>query len=176
MKSLILNYKKLIMKKILFFFTTACLLVLSSCSEKPTVKANPEFSIDSVKTAIAASNKTYSESFDKKDSVAFRDHYTTDGCIFAGNMPRLCGTPGIMGFFNGSLAMGISSLNLTTEEVIGNADAVSEVGMYELKGAAGASLDKGKYIVIWKNVDGKWKMHRDIFNSDMPPPPTPTKK
>jgi ketosteroid isomerase-like protein len=32
------------------------------------------------------------------------------------------------------------------------------------------ALDKGKYIVIWKQEDGQWKLHRDIFNSSMPPP------
>jgi len=31
-------------------------------------------------------------------------------------------------------------------------------------------LDKGKYIVIWKKVDGEWKYYRDIFNSDLPIP------
>ena len=28
--------------------------------------------------------------------------------------------------------------------------------------------DKGKYIVIWKKEDGKWKIHRDLSNTDLP--------
>ena len=31
---------------------------------------------------------------------------------------------------------------------------------------SGKEIDKGKYIVLWKMEDGKWKLHRDIFNSD----------
>jgi len=34
----------------------------------------------------------------------------------------------------------------------------------------GYVLDKGKYIVIWKQEEGQWKLHRDIFNSSMPAP------
>ena len=35
------------------------------------------------------------------------------------------------------------------------------------------SAEKGKFIVVWKEENGKWKMHRDIWNSDAPPPPPP---
>jgi hypothetical protein len=31
-------------------------------------------------------------------------------------------------------------------------------------------LDEGKYIVIWKQVEGQWKLHRDILNSSRPAP------
>ena len=29
-------------------------------------------------------------------------------------------------------------------------------------------VDNGKYIVIWKKVDGKWLLHLDIYNTSMP--------
>jgi hypothetical protein len=28
--------------------------------------------------------------------------------------------------------------------------------------------DRGKYIVIWRKVGCQWKLHRDIFNTNMP--------
>lgn len=161
------------MKKQLIVLASATILFLISCGEKPAAVTKSDFNLDSVKAEIATSNKTYAESVAKKDSVAFRDHYTSDGCIFNSNMPRLCGTPGIMGFFNAALGMGITSLNLNTEEVLGGPSAVSEVGNYELKIANGTVVDKGKFVVVWKIENGKWKMYRDIFNSDNPPPPPP---
>ena len=30
-------------------------------------------------------------------------------------------------------------------------------------------MDSGKFIVIWKQEGGQWKLHRDIWNSSMPP-------
>ena len=50
---------------------------------------------------------------------------------------------------------------------------LEEVGVYTFTDDKGVVFDKGKFIVLWKNVDGKWKLFRDIFNSDMPPPPPP---
>jgi ketosteroid isomerase-like protein len=32
----------------------------------------------------------------------------------------------------------------------------------------GKQIDKGKYIVLWKKEDGKWKLFRDCYNSDLP--------
>jgi len=52
---------------------------------------------------------------------------------------------------------------------------VNEVGSYSMTDKKGKEIDKGKYIVLWKMEDGKWKIHRDVFNSDMPPM-APTKK
>jgi ketosteroid isomerase-like protein len=55
-------------------------------------------------------------------------------------------------------------------EVEGLGDTAIEIGELTLYGAEAQVLDKGKYMVIWKRQDGKWKLHRDIFNSSMPPP------
>jgi hypothetical protein len=38
--------------------------------------------------------------------------------------------------------------------------------------AEGNLLDRGKYIEIWTKVDGKWLIHRDIWNSSLPQPET----
>ena len=69
--------------------------------------------------------------------------------------------------------MGISNIVLTTEEVMGGKDAVVETGKYEMFVGDKVSAEKGKYILVWKEENGKWKMHRDIWNSDAPPPPPP---
>jgi ketosteroid isomerase-like protein len=46
-------------------------------------------------------------------------------------------------------------------------DTAIEIGLYELS-SGGQTLDKGKYVAIWKKVEGEWKMHRDIWNSNLP--------
>ena len=45
---------------------------------------------------------------------------------------------------------------------------LSETGHYEIYAAENKLLDKGKYVVVWKSVNGVWKMYRDIFNTSMP--------
>jgi len=53
-------------------------------------------------------------------------------------------------------------------EVEDHGDTAIEVGKYTLKGEEGQVLDTGKYTVIWKQEEGQWKLHRDIFNSSVP--------
>ena len=168
------------MKKFFFPLTSICIVACSfllfSCNNAAKTESASSFNLDSVKAAIEASNKVYGECFATGDSTKFANSYTADACINPPNMPRICGTQAITGFFNGAVKMGIKGLKVTTEEVIGAEGSVAEVGKYELMGDKGASLDKGKFIVVWKNDNGKWKMHRDVWNSDNPPLAAPAAK
>jgi len=170
------------MKKMMLPVCMICLLafslLFSSCnSDSGKTAAGPALNLDSVKATIDASNKEYGACFATGDSVKFAGFYTADACINPPNMPRMCGTQAIMAFFNGGVKMGIHNIKLTVEEVMGSGDAVAEIGKYDLLGDKDVSMDKGKYIVVWKQVEGKWKMHRDEWNSDNPcPPPPPAEK
>ncbi len=156
----------------------ASAVLFTSCNgDAPKTEAASSFSLDSVKTAIATSNKIFGDCFAKGDSTTFVSCYTSDACINPSNMPRMCGPQAISAFFNGGYKMGIRHIAITTEELIGGKEAVAEIGKYELHDSAGKALDKGKFIVVWKEENGKWKMHRDVWNSDLPlPAAEPAKK
>ena len=151
--------------------------LLSSCNnEGAKTEAAAGFSLDSAKAAIAANSTVYGACFGSGDSTAFANCYTSDACISPTGMPKMCGKQAILGFFNGGRKMGITNIALTTEEVMGGREAVVETGKYEMFVGDKVSVEKGKYIVVWKEENGKWKMHRDIWNSDAPPPPPPPAK
>ena len=81
-----------------------------------------------------------------------------------------CGTAGLVHFFSeGFTKMGIKNIKITTTDVYGGKELVAEEGKYELTGADGKTIDKGKYTVLWKEEEGKWKIYRDIGMSEMPP-------
>ena len=61
-------------------------------------------------------------------------------------------------------------IRLEAVEVEGHGDTAYEVGRATITGADGETLDEAKYIVIWKKVGDAWKLHRDIFNSNLPLP------
>ena len=147
-------------------------IILSSCNSDAdkTKTASAVFSLDSVKAAIAASNNAFGASFATGDSVAFANCYTSDGCIYNANMPKVCGTDGIRSFLSMGYQSGIRNVVLTTEEVMGGKEIVVETGKYEVFIANNVSVEKGKFVVAWKEENGKWKMYRDIWNSDAPPP------
>jgi ketosteroid isomerase-like protein len=66
--------------------------------------------------------------------------------------------------------MGIQKVKMEIVEVEDYGDTAFEISRFTLYGADGQELDKGKYIVIWKQEAGEWKLHRDIFNSSNPAP------
>lgn len=161
------------MKNVCALCFVLSLLALVSCNnETPVLAVTQAFPLDSVKAQIAASNEHYGAAFTNNDSAGFVANYTEDGCLFAPNMARICGRQGIGTFFRGGYDMGIRNIKLTTEEVTGGKEAVVETGKYEIMAQDGKVIDLGKYIVIWKEEDGVFKMHRDEWNSDLPIPAT----
>jgi ketosteroid isomerase-like protein len=143
-----------------------------------TEKEMKSFDLAAAKKAIDSTNVVFGSLVAKGDSVGLASLYTSDGKFMAEHMPTASGRSAIQTAFSGMFAaIGTPGLTLTANEVSGNEEMVSEVGTYSMKDKSGKEFDKGKYIVLWKMEDGKWKLHRDIFNSDMPPMPmAPTKK
>jgi ketosteroid isomerase-like protein len=67
----------------------------------------------------------------------------------------------------------------TRVDVARSGDIAYAYGTYELamKNSRGKPMaDRGKYVEIWrKQSDGGWKCVVDTWNSDLPPPPPPSK-
>ncbi len=166
--------KNIFMKKII---KSATLIIISSflflaCkdSDKPGTdqNASPAFDLAAAKTSIEAANVEFAAFIGQGDSAGLANLYTTDGKLMGPNMPVATGRSNIQSTFGGMFnAMGKLGIKLTTIEVWGNETAVTEEGTFSMTDKDGKEIDKGKYLVVWKMEDGKWKLHRDCWNSDM---------
>ena len=119
--------------------------------------------------AIAAANQRFMEMFDQGDAAGMGNSYTPDGQILPPNLGPITGQGPIAEFWGGVMGMGIKTVRLTTVEVEDHGATAVEIGNYSLGGGDGQTLDQGKYLVVWKDVGNGWKLHRDIWNSSMPP-------
>jgi len=165
------------MKKLFFVLFIATAII--SCNQPSgSGDAAGSFNLDSAKAGIAAANSAFVATFGKGDSAAVAVLYAKDACLMLTGMPKICGNAAIGGFAASAKKMGIGGIKLATVEITGGKEIVSEEGTYEMLDLKGASMEKGKYIVVWKMEDGKWKLYRDISNADTPPPPPapPVKK
>ena len=58
---------------------------------------------------------------------------------------------------------------ITAENIYGTAELVVEEGSYRFPDGKGGSFNIGKFIALWKQESGSWKLYQEIWNSNNPP-------
>lgn len=143
------------MKQALF---TLALLLLASVS----VLAQKDMKAD-----IMAANQKFMDTF-QKGAATMSTHYTADATLMPPGNEAIQGSAAIGTYWKGGHDSGVKRAKLETVTAEQAGSQVIEVGRYTLYGANDAQLDAGKYIVIWKQEGGQWKLHRDIWNTNTP--------
>jgi uncharacterized protein (TIGR02246 family) len=116
---------------------------------------------------IHEANERFMEAVNSADSERMPSLYTSDGKILPPNAEAVSGADEIAAFWQAFFDLGIAAAQPETHEVIPMGEYALEVGEYSLHGDDGTLADRGKIMVLWKNEDGTWKMHRDTWNSSL---------
>lgn len=154
------------MGKLVFLLLAVTLLACQSKESGSGTKN--DFSIDSVKVHIIKMNESYSERFMTNDSAFYAERYCADAEVYCPNMPAVKGREAIRKFFYNDGNNKEAKIELPAGNFYGNADFVVEDGNYSFPDGKGGTVDKGKFIAIWKKEDDTWKLYREIWNSDLP--------
>lgn len=175
--------------KILFIPLLGILLIQSCISKKSEAASVPATFIDTSKIidttmgiitelstdathvteAIVAANQIYGQRFLAYDTSFYQAKYTVDAVIYPVQHPMVQGRDSIGKYYydggkNKKLRILIKAMNIT-----GTSDLIVEEGSYDFPDDKGGSFDKGKFIALWKQEDGSWKLWREIWNTDLPP-------
>lgn len=118
--------------------------------------------------AIRAADDNLESAFGQGDSEGISGLYTEDRMLLPTGSDAVTGKPAIQAFWQGAMDMGIKGLGLEIVELEDHGSTAIEVGNYSLSSEGEEVIDRGKYVVIWKQEDGRWKLHRDIWNSNTP--------
>jgi uncharacterized protein (TIGR02246 family) len=121
-----------------------------------------------IRSAIEAANKEFRVAFKASDATALGNLYTVQGQLLPANSDVILGTEAIRAFWQGAFKMGLNDATLETVEAEAHGDTAIEVGRYRLFAGSGTVADQGKYIVVWKQEGGRWKLHRDIWTTSQP--------
>lgn len=121
-----------------------------------------------VSDAIAATNAEFQSAFARADAAGVGSCYTATAMLLPPGSDVVSGTDGIRNFWEGVMKLGIKAVRLETLEVEEHGDVAHEVGRFTLEGEGGQPADRGKYLVLWREDRGRWKIHRDIWNSSGP--------
>lgn len=125
--------------------------------------------VNDIYSSIRKANDKLESYFAKADAAGVADLYTPQAMLLPTGSEVVQGRDAIQNFWQGAMNMGIAEVHLRTLEVEEQGDTAVEMGNYVLNGANGSPIDQGKYIVVWKHQGGSWKLHKDIWNSSLPP-------
>lgn len=157
--------------KRLFLFYLLTSFTLFACNEQDKIeieKSASAFDIKQGEASILQSNKHLMKAFEAADSVEVGESYTTDGALMVPNHATIYGRNNIIHYFSNVMAGAITNIKLETVKIWGDSSILVEEGTYQFSDKKKNSLDNGKYIVLWKQEAGNWKMYRDIWASDRP--------
>jgi len=111
--------------------------------------------------------KNFESTFARGDAADIADFYTENGMLLPAGSDFVRGKQDIKDFWQVAIDMGIKSINLDILEVEQHADTAIEMSKYTLYNADNQEIDQGKGIVVWKYENSAWKLHRDIWNSNI---------
>lgn len=158
-----------------------CILLMTACNRNAPLetekakaaRTRPAVSRAEEEAKLRAADIAWSEAAGKKDAEAVAGFMTDDGSTLPPNQPILTGKDAVSKGWQDMLSLTDSEVKWvpTQVQVSESGDMGFTTGTYTLTftDPAGAKVnDKGKYLEMWKKVDGEWKCYLDMYSSDMP--------
>jgi len=129
--------------------------------------------VAAVRAAIEGQNLAWSAATNREDAAGVAAVYAEDALVMPQDGPAVQGRAAIQAAAAVNVQV-IRDASLTTAEVEAFGGTAIERGVYDMTmvfpGQAPFQAH-GKYLVVWRqDQDGAWRMRRQIFNSDQPPP------
>ncbi len=98
------------------------------------------------------------------DAEAIAKMYTEDAQVMPPNAPLVEGRSAIRAYYRNVFESTAAPAKYDEREVIVFGDMTYRQGIYELAMPDGRT-EYGKFMQLWKNVDGDWKLHRAMWSS-----------
>jgi ketosteroid isomerase-like protein len=127
---------------------------------------------DPAAATIRAGTETWVKLFNSGSAAALVALYAEDAVVMPPGAPLARGHAAIKTLLAkevaGAKAGGVTFALGSENEVGVSGDLAWHNGTYLIKNKAGATVDTGKYLETWRKSGGKWRILRDIWNSDGP--------
>jgi ketosteroid isomerase-like protein len=151
-----------IMKKILLFFMV---LSFSLCKAQTNTPADSKIDLKTVAKIIKEKNDLYRKAYLAGDSASFANLHHSQTINMPPGRPLSIGKAAIGATVKNVPSEGVKDMIINTTAVYGGPDYVIEEGKVGI--VTQNDTYKGKYIVVWKQESGIWKIYRTIWNMDL---------
>jgi ketosteroid isomerase-like protein len=144
------------------------------CGGQPHAGAGVEdapFDLQATRELIAQQNKQFTQAHISGDVAAIDAMFLSDSRSYPPGAAAAIGLPAIHALTVDFLAAGITEFREESTAFSGDAEHVIDECVYVLRYGAGVT-ERGKYLNVWKRVNGNWRIQSNIWNTD-PPVSTP---
>lgn len=104
-----------------------------------------------------------------KDAAAIEQIYADDAVLMPQNEPAVVGREAIGARWARQFTLPDLNFSLQSEQLLvsSSADLAHDRGTYSFAATLphGPITDVGKYVIVWRKIDGEWRVIADIFNS-----------
>ena len=125
-----------------------------------------------VSNEIKQMDQKYEEAYNNGDAAGIAQLHTMDAKVYPPNMEVMEGRDAIEAVNkkelaeNGGIKLGLETVSATAYGDIAIAD-----GKYKVFDPQGNEIAHGKYLTVFKKVNGQWLIQYDMYNTSMPLPP-----
>ena len=120
-----------------------------------------------VRSDIDAANQKFGAAYARGDATAIAQLYTPQATMFPPGADMVSGRDGIQKVWAGAIQSGLKITGLQTLSVEQYGNAAREIGRFTAEAPNAqkqmAKID-GKYVVVWKRLNGSWMLDSDIWN------------
>ncbi|MFT6868123.1 MAG: ketosteroid isomerase-like protein [Cyclobacteriaceae bacterium] len=160
------------MKQTLILFTVLGLLAGgcqndNSNSSSNSLESDSTFNLNEVSGIIWDKTDRFTEAHLTKDTIFLNGCFTSDARVFPPNSEIVSGIAAISQLNSDWVKYGIYEFKETSSSLYGTKDYLIDEGTYYLTYGEERTVDRGKYINIWKNDRGIWKIYSNIWNSSL---------
>lgn len=125
-------------------------------------------SAETLRAIIQKNDDAFAKAFNAGDGAAIGNLYTADATILPPGADMQHGRSAIATFWQGAIKSGLKNASLTAMFVEAYGPVAREIGHFSFD-APGQTPGpdgkvEGKYVVMWRKVEGRWLLDTDIWN------------
>ena len=156
------------MKRLAIVFVTVFLaaLVGTSCSRHAPAA---RFDLAAMRTMIEEKNGLFTRAHVEGNVATIDAMFTRDAKSFPPGAEAVVGPAALHDFTMEYLKAGIKEFREETTDFYGNEELLIDEGTYVVTYGADNTVERGKYLNVWKQEDGTWKIHANIWNTTPSP-------
>ena len=146
-------------------------LVASACDSPAPASSRaevPAFDLDATRRLIAEQNARFTQAHLTGDIALIDSMFAPYAKAYPPGAAEVTGVQALHDFTVEYIKAGLTEFREETTDFYGNADFVVDAGNYVVTYGPEQVTERGKYLNVWRRVNGTWKIQSNIWNSDAP--------